>query len=345
MTTMAKAVSLISNVIRAQLLKSWSLLEIALNRSVHRNQKRAEIISRRDKVANTWCSLSVLVKVKNLLLPQTQLRLRGASLLLLLPQTQLRLRGASLLLLLPQTQLRLRGASLLLLLPQTQLRLRGASLLLLLSQTQLRLSFVATLLAVLPSCIKLFVHPSVRGFKLALVTCSLGFFLFSFQVHEKSILLTALPVCLLIREIPFISTWFLQVTTFSMLPLLLKDGLLLPYIVTSLAFLLISITLLSALEQSSEEDLKLKQLFTRRRKHMPRFNAPLLAKSGYILSVLCMAVLSFLSAALSPPARLPDLFPVAISLFSYVHFVGFLIYFNTIHLTELPSKKTQKKTN
>lgn len=130
-----------------------------------------------------------------------------------------------------------------------------------------------------------------------------------------------------------------------MLPLLLKDGLLLPYIVTSLAFLLISITLLSALEQTSEEDLKLKQLFTRRRKHMPRFNAPLLAKSGYVLSVLCMAVLSFLSAALSPPARLPDLFPVAISLFSYVHFVGFLIYFNTIHLTELPSKKTQKKTN
>ncbi|KAK1165051.1 dolichyl pyrophosphate Man9GlcNAc2 alpha-1,3-glucosyltransferase [Acipenser oxyrinchus oxyrinchus] len=234
-----------------------------------------------DKVANTWCSLSVLVKVKNLLLPQTQLKL----------------------------------------------------------------SFAATLLAVLPSCIKLFVHPSVRGFKLALVTCSLGFFLFSFQVHEKSILLAALPVCLLISEIPFISTWFLQVTTFSMLPLLLKDGLLLPYIVTSLAFLLISITLLSALEQTSEEDLKLKQLFTRRRKHMPRFNAPLLAKSGYVLSVLCMAVLSFLSAALSPPARLPDLFPVAISLFSYVHFVGFLIYFNTIHLTEISSKKTQKKTS
>lgn len=65
-----------------------------------------------------------------------------------------------------------------------------------------------------------------------------------------------------------------------MLPLLLKDGLLLPYIVTSLAFLLISITLLSALEQTSEEDLKLKQLFTCRRKHMPWFNAPLLAKSG-----------------------------------------------------------------
>ncbi|KAK6484438.1 dolichyl pyrophosphate Man9GlcNAc2 alpha-1,3-glucosyltransferase [Huso huso] len=224
-----------------------------------------------DKVANTWCSLSILVKVKNLLLPQTQLRLSASHTVCVL------------------------------------------------------------CLQCIPIVFVSAVHPHTWLF----------FWLFSVHPH----CLCALPVCLLISEIPFMSTWFLQVTTFSMLPLLLKDGLLLPYIVTSLAFLLISITLLSALEQTSEEDLKLKQLFTCRRKHMPWFNAPLLAKSGYILSVLCMAVLSFLSAALSPPARLPDLFPVAISLFSYVHFVGFLIYFNTIHLTELPSKKTEKKTN
>lgn len=43
----------------------------------------------------------------------------------------------------------------------------------------------------------------------------------------------------------------------SMLPLLLKDGLLLPYVVTSLAFLYFSVYLLSALERTSEEELRL----------------------------------------------------------------------------------------
>lgn len=42
-----------------------------------------------------------------------------------------------------------------------------------------------------------------------------------------------------------------------MLPLFLKDGLLVPYIVTSLAFPIFSIYLLSALEHCSEEELRL----------------------------------------------------------------------------------------
>lgn len=43
----------------------------------------------------------------------------------------------------------------------------------------------------------------------------------------------------------------------SMVPLLLKDGLLVPYVVTSLAFLFFGVFLLSALEHCSEEELRL----------------------------------------------------------------------------------------
>lgn len=43
----------------------------------------------------------------------------------------------------------------------------------------------------------------------------------------------------------------------SMLPLLLKDGLLAPYAVTSLAFLFFSVYLLSPLETCSEDELRL----------------------------------------------------------------------------------------
>lgn len=42
-----------------------------------------------------------------------------------------------------------------------------------------------------------------------------------------------------------------------MLPLLLKDGLLLPYAVTSSAFLFLSLNLLSALEKTTDEELRL----------------------------------------------------------------------------------------
>ncbi|XP_010603531.1 dolichyl pyrophosphate Man9GlcNAc2 alpha-1,3-glucosyltransferase, partial [Fukomys damarensis] len=93
--------------------------------------------------------------------------------------------------------------------------------------TQILISFCFTLLSLLPACIKLTLHPSPRGFRFALISCALSFFLFSFQVHEKSILLVALPVCLVLHEVPFMSAWFLLVSTFSLLPLLLKDGLLL----------------------------------------------------------------------------------------------------------------------
>eukprot|EP00069_Balaena_mysticetus_P004388 bmy_00831T0 len=123
---------------------------------------------------------------------------------------------------------------------------------------QIMISFCFTFLSLLPACIKLTLHPSPKGFKFTLVSCALSFFLFSFQVHEKSILLVSLPVCLVLREIPFMSTWFLLVSTFSMLPLLLKDELLMPSVVTVMAFFIACATSFSIFEKTSEEELQLK---------------------------------------------------------------------------------------
>lgn len=54
---------------------------------------------------------------------------------------------------------------------------------------------------------------------------SFAFFLFSYQVHEKSILLPLLPVTLLAPEVPRAAAWLVPVATFSMFPLLKRDGL------------------------------------------------------------------------------------------------------------------------
>lgn len=232
-----------------------------------------------DKVANTWCSLNVLIKIKSLLS----------------------------------------------------------------RDTQLLLSFAMTLLSILPSSIKLLIKPNLWQFKLALVNSSLAFFLFSFQVHEKSILLPALPVCLLMNELPLMAIWFLAASTFSMLPLLLKDGLLLPYAVTSLAFVYLSVYLHSALK-TSEDELRLGQCHKLTQYCFSKHTVNLLIKCTFGASLCVMTGLSFASVAVEPPAKLPDLFPVLVSVFSFLQFLVLLLYFNLVQLTELTSKKSQKKT-
>uniref|UniRef100_A0A9L0SC01 Alpha-1,3-glucosyltransferase n=1 Tax=Equus caballus TaxID=9796 RepID=A0A9L0SC01_HORSE len=179
---------------------------------------------------------------------------------------------------------------------------------------QIIVSFCLTLLSLLPACVKLTLQPSPKGFRFTLVSCALSFFLFSFQVHEKSILLVSLPVCLVLSEIPFMSTWFLLVSTFSMLPLLLKDDLLMPSVVTTMAFFIACATSFSIFEKTSEEELRLKSFSVSVRKHLPRFTfLPRIIQHLFIISVITMVLLTLMTVTLDPPQKLPDLFSVLIS--------------------------------
>lgn len=233
-----------------------------------------------DKVANTWCSLNVLIKIRSVLS----------------------------------------------------------------SDSQVYLSTACTLLAAMPCSIRLLTKPTFWQFKLALVNSSLAFFLFSYQVHEKSILLAALPACLLLSDLPLMGVWFLLASTFSMVPLFLKDGLLAPYVVTSLAFLYFGLTLLSALERCSEEELRLgayrKLLF-----FLPGLDLGRIVKWKFCASVIIMAAQSVATVAMVPPPRLPDLFPVLVSATACLHFLGTFVYFNIVQFSAPPAKKSQKKMN
>ena len=64
------------------------------------------------------------------------------------------------------------------------------------SQQQMALiCLVATVVSIIPCCIDLFrSRPSQKKLLWALFNCSLSFFLFSFQVHEKSILWPLMPI-------------------------------------------------------------------------------------------------------------------------------------------------------
>lgn len=171
---------------------------------------------------------------------------------------------------------------------------------------------IFTLISTIPSCVLLLFKANRKTFLYSLFNCSMGFFLFSFQVHEKTILLVALPAMLLFdREIVH-CFWFLSISTFSMLPLLIKDQLVIPYFALT-AFFSLSITVIV---ETKNVDFFEKHKF-------PKW-LPALFKASMTLQVL----LSVASLTVAPPPRYPDIFPLLISAFSAVHFAYFFLYFH-----------------
>ena len=59
----------------------------------------------------------------------------------------------------------------------------------------------------------------------------------------------------------------------------------------------------------------------------------------FYTSVVLMVGLSVASMGLPPPAGLPDLFPVLVSTFSFLHFLGTFIYFNIVQLSTPQGKQ------
>lgn len=176
----------------------------------------------------------------------------------------------------------------------------------------LRASAGLTLLASLPAGLHLLFKPSLKAFRYALVNTSLIFFLTSFQVHEKTILVPALPILLMCREHPMAINWFITISTFSLQPLLLKDGQIIPYFVLMTIFTLLSLEFFKG-----HTTLNLTKVFS-------IHNMIIVT---YLTSILACYVLSGAAVLVKPPPRYPDIHPTLNSLFCCVHFIGFLLFF------------------
>lgn len=102
-------------------------------------------------------------------------------------------------------------------------------------------SLYATILSILPSCAIIGRFPSRSLLPLALSCTAWGFFLCSFQVHEKSVLLPLLPMTLLLagdggltKETRAWVGWANLLGTWTLFPLLKRDELRVPYFVFTL---------------------------------------------------------------------------------------------------------------
>lgn len=191
---------------------------------------------------------------------------------------------------------------------------------------QPKLALMATLLLLLPLCVKLLqkglesksnIPPKSNDndeskgtkdnqehdLKLLLWGTSasgLSFFLASFQVHEKSILMAVAPISLLFFENPLFVSWFCIVASWTLWPLITVDELRSAYILSNVIFLVL-------LWSFSKFDTTRNPFET-------------ISWSGVIptlthnlvfpISLLFLLGLHFAELVFVPPTKLPDLFPV-----------------------------------
>ncbi|CAB9496327.1 Man9GlcNAc2 alpha-1,3-glucosyltransferase [Seminavis robusta] len=176
-------------------------------------------------------------------------------------------------------------------------------------------ALAATFLLMMPSCIALFLigraseqrkeaatrqHAAdLKSLLWGCTSCAFAFFLASFQVHEKSILLALAPASLLVWEDVVFCDWMAVVATWTMWPLLVVDRLQLPYVCT----LIIFATAITQLRTTP-----LLQTIT-----MKPTDGDWVAWCWKILcqlSLAAMLVLHALEMVVPVPSHLPDLFPV-----------------------------------
>lgn len=195
-----------------------------------------------------------------------------------------------------------------------------------------KVCLASTALALLPSSTSLLFQPKKKQFLYALVNSSLAFFLFSFQVHEKSILIAAIPAILVFPMEPFVVFWFLQVSTFSMLPLLVKDGLLGAFTSLSIVYFMMTKLLIDYSKGPKHAD----KNFLRILYNIGNQSEGKVAKnffiSCFVLSTVAQILLVVAFLYVPAPAHLPFLHPLLISAFSCCHFLMFFIYFNVKQL-------------
>nr|CEL66753.1 TPA: ALG6, ALG8 glycosyltransferase family domain-containing protein, putative [Neospora caninum Liverpool] len=121
------------------------------------------------------------------------------------------------------------------------LRLRAAASSALLSEGALLiLSLCLTLAGFLPACVGVYIHPTRERFLAALFCSSSSFFLFSFHVHEKAILLPATAALLMLPQMPDFGCMYSLMATFSLFHLMEKDALVFPAVLLLLAFFFLS---------------------------------------------------------------------------------------------------------
>ena len=160
-------------------------------------------------------------------------------------------------------------------------------------------------------------HVSIHHLKTLLwgsTGTALAFFLASFQVHEKSILLVIAPASLLMFEFPTFVSWLSLVAMWSMWHLIRVDRLAIAYGACGILFIVVILPIFSMEEIRDRE----KKTYTTSTSTIGRFFESYfyarickrLVKLYFVQSILVMILLHVAEVVYTPPINMPDLFPM-----------------------------------
>jgi alpha-1,3-glucosyltransferase len=205
------------------------------------------------------------------------------------------------------------------------------------TETILKISALLTFLNSLPSCISVLLRPTLIQLAYSLVNVSCAFFLWSYHVHEKTIIFVTVPASILLillqahssegkdlnaEEYQIIHHWFILIATFSMYPLLSRDGLCVPYLASMIAYFLLAF--------ANVFDAGNFLLYaSKSRDHIHRNGIrQVILKYMIFFSFLGVIAIHFVMMLLPIPARYPDLYVFMCTTYSCLHFFAFMIYCN-----------------
>ncbi|EGC28859.1 hypothetical protein DICPUDRAFT_43700 [Dictyostelium purpureum] len=217
------------------------------------------------------------------------------------------------------------------------------------TEVLIKLCLILTLATMIPLFINLFKNKNSKFiFLYSLINSSFSFFLFSFQVHEKTILLPLLPVSLLILHHPNTVWWFSVISTFSMFPLLFKDGLIIPYISIMVFFIVFgyqykneilkSFNNLNDPKTTSNKTMASSKSITSIISSLLKINVEQYSKYWYALNIVGMIVCHLLYQFVPQPSGLPALWLLLVCNFSFIHFTLTLLDFIIRMFTFNPTK-------
>ncbi|CAI2727065.1 unnamed protein product [Schistosoma spindalis] len=180
-------------------------------------------------------------------------------------------------------------------------------------------SVLLVLTTCLPSCLVLLKKSKNQKFLISLALCALNFYLFSFQVHEKSILLVSIPVLCLLPYYPISSFLFSLCSTLSMWPLFKKDGLQLASLCLTCIHTILGFFIILKCNNSDKHVAEKKKL---------QSNATSNNISIFIILFILIGYSSLIIGDLliTPPLAYPDLFPLLFSMYSFTLFSLFMLY-------------------
>lgn len=188
----------------------------------------------------------------------------------------------------------------------------------------MKLTILCTVMAFLPSMAHQIIRPSKKGFIYCLANSSFAFYLFSYQVHEKSVLLPLLPISMLAVQEPEVVFWMPLVSAFSMFPLLVRDGAAHAYAGLLLVY---GGLFWPLLQRPQHQEVTGKHLMPLHRLAIS-FRALLRSRwfAGFFLA-LC-TVLHVARAVYPPPERLPWLYDRLFITLAFSFFVSVALYLN-----------------